>query len=171
MTNADLEPLRVERERYDELYAARHPEVDRSAPVAARAPARTFIPASPDDYDYGYDLQQWRNAFLALQDRVDAEQAQIDDIRSSIAIRQDRPLKFGLSYEYNFGKAPIVQRGGQYYSLSNPLYPSTRADEEFSQLNSRLIDLEIVHRASVLERDRFLERARRAGVPPGFLRE
>src|SRR5262249_62207205 len=112
-----------------------------------------------------------RSAALELEDRVDSEQAQIDAIRNEVTYRQNNPFRYGLSYEYNFGKAPIIQRGGRFYSLSNPLYPSLRADEEFSQLNSRLIDLEIQHRATLLERDRFLERARRAGVPPGWLRE
>jgi len=168
VTNADLEPLRIERERLDAEYYARNPDAVRTASApptyAARQPYETSLGAE--------DLERWRAGFLALQDRVDAQQAQIDAIRSNLAVRGDRPFKYGLSYRYNFGaRAPIAIRNGQFYSLQNPPYPYLRADEEFSQLNSRLIDLEIEQQATRLERDRYVERGRRAGVPPGWLRE
>ena len=60
--------------------------------------------------------------------------------------------------------------GGGYYNLASPPYPYLREDDEIAQLNSRLIDLRIEQRAVVLERNQYLERARRAGVPPGWVR-
>jgi hypothetical protein len=164
VTNADLEPYRQERERLDAERAAREPRAadPEVEPVADRAPE----PGLSRD-----ELEEWRTGYLALQDRVDAQQAQIDDIRASLAYRESRPFRYGLSYRYNFGRGPIRYLNGGYYSYYNPPYPYLRADEEFAQLNSRLIDIEIEQRATVLERDRYVERARRAGVPPGWLRE
>ncbi len=164
VTNADLEPYRVEREQLDADYQARHPEV-------LRAP-RMPVPANDDRARQAATVeQQWRDEARAFRDQIDAEQSQINGIRDDIADRQKYPFKYGLDYRYNFGNTPIIRRGGQYYSATNPLYPSLRAEEEFSQLNSRLIDLEIQHRATLSRWNSFLERARRAGVPPGWLRE
>jgi hypothetical protein len=166
VTNADLEPYRVEREQLDAEYYARHPEARyaNAEPVAdAALPVATDV--SP------YDEEQWRSQARLLREQAFVEEQQIAALRDEIATRQDRPFDYALSYRYNFGRAPIIFRGGQFYSLSNPLYPSLRADEELSQLNSRLIDLEIQYRATRIRLDDFLERARRAGVPPGWLRD
>jgi hypothetical protein len=168
VTNADLEPYRVEREGRDAEFAARHPE------FAARGPESVHAPAPERGGERvlgGYTETEWRDQALALSDRVDAEKSQIDAIRDEVAYRQAHPLQYRLSYEYNFGNAPILVRNGRYSSLIDPGYVPLRAEDEFAQLNSRLIDLQIEHRATVIARDRFLERAREAGVPPGWVRE
>lgn len=162
VTNADLEPYRLEREQRDVEAATR----------GVRANDAVVPPPPPSGRGLSRDeLLEWRNGFLALQDRVDAQQAQIDGIRDEVDYRSSRPFRFGLSYRYNFGPGPIGYRNGSYYSYANPPYPYLRSDDEFAQLNSRLIDLEIEQRATKLERDRYVERARMAGVPPGWLRE
>lgn len=165
ITSADLEPYRIQREQLDAEYEARHPEAQQSPII--RYPSRT---AQQVRYA-GPSLQQWRDEARIYRDQLDAEQAQIDSLKAQVAERQKNPLDFGLSYRYNFGNAPILVRNGTFYSLTNPLYPSLRADEEFAQLNSRLIDVELQHKATLARYDNFLERARRAGVPPGWLRE
>ena len=69
------------------------------------------------------------------------------------------------------GKLSVIVQNGRYRPLYNPPYGTLRAADEFTQLNSRLIDLQIQHRATLTLWNNFLERARRAGVPPGYLRE
>jgi hypothetical protein len=169
VTNADLEPYRIERERLDAEYRRRHPEVAAAAAAQAPFPAPTHEP-SPETPG-GFTEQEWRDQATYFRDQIDAEVAQIDAIRDEVAYRQANPFKYGLSYKYNYGDAPVTVRRGRAYSIYSPGNPTTRAEEEFSQLNSRLIDLEIQHRATVARWNAFQERARRAGVPPGWLRE
>ena len=163
VTNADLEPFRAERERLDAEYRARNPY---AAPPAAAVP----FPAAPAPA-VSNALAQWRERARALRLQIDAEQAQIDAIRDELAVREANPFDYGLSYRYNFGNAPVVRSGGGYYGYyAQPNNTYFRATEEFAQLNSRLIDLEIQHRATLSLWYNLLEDARRAGVPDGLLR-
>ena len=163
VTTADLEPFREERERLDAEYRARNPYV---APPAAAVP----FPAAPAPA-VSNALAQWREQARALRLQIDAEQAQIDAIRDELAVREANPFDYGLSYRYNFGNAPVVRSGGGYYGyFAQPNNTYFRATEEFAQLNSRLIDLEIQHRATLSLWYNFLEDARRAGIPDGLLR-
>ena len=156
VTNADLEPYRAERERHDAEYRARNPY---AAPPAApvRFPAASAPPA-------GQSIEGWREEARALRDQLDAERAQIAAIRREIATREANPFDYALSYRYNYGNAPLVRGGtGAYYGYGSQ--PYLRATEEFAQFNSRLIDLEIQHRATLSRWYNLLEDARRAGIP------
>jgi hypothetical protein len=163
VTNADLEPYRVERERLDAEYYKTHPKPPAYYPSETQAPV-----ADEPSEDV---IAQWRDQARQLRDQLDVEQSEIDALSEEIDIRQRNPLKYGLSYEYNFGRAPILVRRGGYYSSTNPLYGNLRADDEFAQINSRLVDLQIQHRATLAQWAIFEERARRAGIEPGVLRE
>jgi hypothetical protein len=166
ITTADLAPLRDERERD----AAARPSAPTVLPPVGVP--RDEEPAAPDAVAFE---ERWREEARLLREEVDVERVQIEAIRSEIAYREANPRKFRLSHEYNYGRgAIVVDRRG----LSR--YPSygygtgsaySRSEEELSQLNSRLIDLEIRYRGTLLRWDAFVERARRAGVPPGWLRE
>lgn len=166
ITTADLAPLREERERDT---AAR--------PVVSSALPPVGVPRDEarDEEEARNVEERWRDEARRLREEIDAEQAQIDALRSEIAYREANPKKFRLSYEYNYGRGAVVVdgRGGYRYPSYGYTTGSTysRADDEFAQLNSRLIDLEIQHRGTLSRWDAFLERARRAGVPPGWLRE
>lgn len=160
VTNADLEPYRAERERYDAEYRARNPY---AAPPAAPAPFPSASAPAPSP-----SLEGWREEARALRDQRDAELAQIAAIRREISTREANPFDYALSYRYNYGNAPIVRSGGgNYYGYGSR--PYLRATEEFAQLNSRLIDLEIQHRATLSRWYNLLEDARRAGIPEQVL--
>jgi hypothetical protein len=162
VTNADLEPYRAERERLDAEYLARNPY---TAPSAAPVPfpAASAPPA-------GYSVEGWVEEARALRYQIDAERAQIDGIRREISTREANPFDYALSYRYNYGNAPIVRSGGgNFYGYGSQ--PYLRATEEFAQLNSRLIDLEIQHRATLSRWYNLLEGARRAGIPEKYLRD
>lgn len=167
ITTADLAPFREERER----------------DAAARQTAPGVLPpvGVPRNEEPEYDAYQasveerWREEARELRTQLDAEVAQIDSLRYELAYRDANPLKFRFSAAYNYGRgATVVDRRGRV------VYPSygygsgstyNRADEEYAQMNSRLIDIEIAHQGTVSRWNAFLERARRAGVPPGWLRE
>jgi hypothetical protein len=170
VTNADLEAYRVERERADAEYHRTHPDSIPLLTVSRPAPSRAYDAARADDAEW-----RWRSEAQRLRDRLDAEQSQIDAIQSEIAYRDANPFKYGLSYDYNYPGTPVVSGpGGGYYGYSSyPDYVTVvpRAEQERGQLASRLIDLQIQHRATLAAWDSFAERARRAGVPPGWLRE
>lgn len=169
ITSADLEPYRVERERV---------QAERRASDPVLPPVGVPASRSADDADaYARENLEWRwrSEARELRGQYDAEQAQIDQLREEIAYRELNPRQFRLSYEYNYGRTPIVvDRNGRFRSsgfLGGNASGYFRADEEFAQLNSRLIDLEIAHRATQSRWDAFVEHARRAGVPPGWLRD
>lgn len=165
ITTADLAPLREERERDA---AARPVQPSALPPVGVpRDEAREEEARTVED--------RWREEARSLREELDSEQAQIDALRSELAYRQANPRKYRLSHEYNYGRGTFVVDGRGRYRYPDYGYTTgstyNRADEEFAQLNSRLIDLEIQHRGTLSRWDVFLERARRAGVPPGWLRE
>lgn len=166
ITTADLAPLREERERDA---AARPVQPSALPPVGVpRDEAREEEEARAVE-------DRWREEARRLREELDAEQAQIDALRSELAYREANPRKYRLSHEYNYGRGTVVVDGRGRYRYPDYGYTTgstyNRADEEFAQLSSRLIDLEIQHRGTLSRWDAFLERARRAGVPPGWLRE
>lgn len=166
ITTADLAPLREERERDA---AARPVQPSALPPVGVpRDEAR-------DEEEARAVEDRWREEARRLREELDAEKAQIDALRSELAYREANPRKYRLSHEYNYGRGTFVMDGRGRYRYPDYGYTTgstyNRADEEFAQLNSRLIDLEIQHRGTLSRWDAFLERARRAGVPPGWLRD
>jgi hypothetical protein len=163
VTNATLEPYRIERERLDAEYRARNPQPagDELATAAPRSAWRSRTTAP--------DYERWRAEAQSIQDQLDAERSQIGAIRDEIAYREANPFKYRLSYEYNYGRAPVIATPYGYYGTAGNPAGYLRADEEFAQLNSRLIDLEIQHKATLSRWASFVERARRAGVPPGIV--
>ncbi len=164
ITSRDLEPLRVAREQADAAYSSLHPNAGRPDPADE-------VPALGPEFTQDEELR-WRNQAQELREQLDIEQSQIDAIRAELTVRQDNPLDYRLSYRYNYGNAPVfVQPNGRFTAPYGSPSGYLRADEEYAQLNSRLIDLEIQHRGSLSLWDNFVERARRRGVPPGWLRE
>lgn len=164
ITTADLAPLRDERERA---------EAERRIP-SVLPPLGAPREETPSE-DTAATEERWREEARQLREQLDVEQAQIDALFAELAYREANPRKFRLSNEYNYGRGAVVvdHRGIYRYPAGGYTTGSTynRADDEFAQLNSRLIDLEIVHRGTLSRWDAFLERARRAGVPPGWLRD
>ena len=163
ITNATLEPYRAEREREEAEQLKRNPDAAWAA--ARRRPARKerVVPAGPSTRE----IDGWRAQADQLRDEIESQEAQIEAIREEIAIRQENPFDYRLSYEYNYGRSPVI--GGRY-GYYNPYGTSySRADEEMSLLSSRLVDLEIRYQATLVRWNTFLERARRAGVPPGVV--
>jgi hypothetical protein len=164
ITSADLEPLRIARETADAEYDARHPQ---QARANEPAPDDQLPPEFTREEEYA-----WRSEAAELRDQIDIEQSQIDAIRAELDLRQNNPMDFRLSYRYNYGNAPVFrQPNGRFVAPYGSPSGYLRADEEFAQMNSRLIDLEIRHQGTMTQWTNFLERARRRGVPPGWLRE
>lgn len=164
ITSQDLEPLRAAREQSDAAYDSLHPNARtaRNDDTAVNLGPQ-FTPEEED---------RWRAAAQELLDQLEIEQTQIDAIRSEIEFRQANPFNFRLSYRYNYGNAPVFrQADGRFVAPYGNPAGYLRADEEFAQLNSRLIDLQIQHQGTQAAWDNFAERARRRGVPPGWLRQ
>ena len=162
VTNATLEPYRIERERLDAEYRARNPLPAHEADATTKGMSRRARAAA-------VELDRWRAEAQAIQDQLEAEESQIGAIRDEIAYREANPFKYRLSYEYNYGRAPVIATPYGYYGTAGNPAGYVRADEEFAQLNSRLIDLEVQHKATLSRWASFVERARRAGVPPGVI--
>ena len=104
-----------------------------------------------------------------LREQLETEEAQIVAIQEEIAYRQDNPMRYRLSHDYNYGNSPVYAGPYGYYDPYGTPYGPTRADGELAQLSSRLVDLQIQHEGTGARWELFLERARRAGVPPGVL--
>lgn len=158
VTNATLEPYRIEREKADAEYRARNPRPPEPEPEPEPPPAYRARSSEAA-------LDVWRAEARVLRDQLAAEEAQIEVIQVEIAYREANPLQYQLNHRYNYGRNPVyVDPYGYVY----PTGPS-RADEEMSQLSSRLVDIQIQHQATLVRWESFLERARRAGVPPGVI--
>lgn len=168
LTNGDFEAYRIVRERLDSEYQERHPDTGLNVPV----------PVFPSGQSYGADGQQrigglteseWRAKANYYADEYFALQAQIDDVAGQIDERERHPFDYGLSYTYNYGARPLSL--GAFYNrdYNGPIY--LRSDVELAALTDRLSILRTRVADIQYRRDIFLERARRAGVPPGWLRD
>jgi hypothetical protein len=158
LTDAELEPFRREREALAET----HPPV----PSAEREQLTT---ATSSGRSEAARLEQWRSEARRLRDRIDAIEAEMAYIEDELVARDENPLDYRLSYEYNHGVAryDAYYRRGAYSYYGGP----RRADAEYYALSERLLDLRGRYEAEQRVWSNFLDRARRAGVPPGYLRD